>query len=90
LWNVLKGDMSLVGPRPAVPEEVTMYQNWQRRRLRMRPGLTCLWALAGRDGLDFDTWMKLDMEYIDSWSLGLDWNILLRTIPRALTGRGAH
>ena len=58
LWNVLKGDMSLVGPRPAVPEEVERYRRWQRRRLRMRPGLTCLWALAGRDELDFETWMK--------------------------------
>ena len=90
LWNVLKGDMSLVGPRPAVPEEVELYQTWQRRRLRMRPGLTCLWALAGRDTLDFDTWMKMDMQYIDTWSLTLDWNILLRTIPRVLTGRGVY
>ena len=90
LWNVFKGDMSLVGPRPAVPEEVELYQRWQRRRLRMRPGLTCLWALAGRDTLDFDTWMKLDMQYIDSWSLELDWQIILRTIPQVLTGSGAN
>jgi exopolysaccharide biosynthesis polyprenyl glycosylphosphotransferase len=90
LWNVLKGDMSLVGPRPAVPEEVEQYKRWQRRRLRMRPGLTCLWTLAGRDRLDFETWMKLDMQYIDNWSLALDWKIILHTIPRVLTGRGAH
>ena len=90
LWNVLRGDMSLVGPRPAVPGEVEQYERWQRRRLRMRPGLTCLWALAGRDNLDFDTWMKMDMQYIDNWSLGLDWKILLRTIPRVISGRGAN
>ena len=90
LWNVLKGEMSLVGPRPAVPEEVELYQTWQRRRLRMRPGLTCLWAVSGRDHLDFDTWMKMDMQYIDNWSLELDVKILLRTIPRVLTGWGAN
>lgn len=90
LWNVLKGDMSLVGPRPAVPDEVEQYERWQRRRLRMRPGLTCLWALAGRDAVDFETWMKMDMQYIDTWSLALDWKILLKTIPRVVAGRGAH
>jgi exopolysaccharide biosynthesis polyprenyl glycosylphosphotransferase len=90
LWNVLRGDMSLVGPRPAIPSEVDLYQSWQRRRLRMRPGLTCLWAVAGRDELDFETWMRMDMQYIDNWSLALDWKILLQTIPRVVTGRGAN
>ncbi len=89
LFNVLKGNMSLVGPRPAIPSEVAQYQRWQRRRLRMRPGLTCLWAIQGRDQIDFESWMRLDLQYIDNWSLGLDARILLMTIPQVLSGRGA-
>ena len=89
LWNILRGDMSFVGPRPPVPEEVEKYQTWQRRRLRMRPGLTCLWALEGRSRLNFDRWMQLDLSYIDRWSLWLDAKIFFKTIPHVLFGRGA-
>jgi exopolysaccharide biosynthesis polyprenyl glycosylphosphotransferase len=89
LVNILKGDMSFVGPRPPLPEEVEKYERWQRRRLRMQPGLTCLWALEGRSKLSFRRWMELDLEYIDHWSMGLDWKILLRTIPVVILGRGA-
>jgi exopolysaccharide biosynthesis polyprenyl glycosylphosphotransferase len=89
LVNVLKGEMSLVGPRPPLPEEVEKYEPWQRRRLRMPPGLTCLWALEGRSQLSFRRWMELDLEYIANWSFALDWKILLKTIPVVLLGRGA-
>ncbi len=89
LWNVLRGDMSLVGPRPPIPEEVEAYARWQRRRLSMKPGLTCLWQISGRNEVDFDRWIELDLEYIDSWSPSLDFKILLKTIPVVLSGRGA-
>jgi exopolysaccharide biosynthesis polyprenyl glycosylphosphotransferase len=89
LFNIFKGDMSFVGPRPPLPEEVEKYEPWQRRRLRMQPGLTCLWALEGRSRLSFRRWMELDLEYIDHWSPSLDWKILLKTIPVVLLGRGA-
>jgi exopolysaccharide biosynthesis polyprenyl glycosylphosphotransferase len=89
LVNILKGDMSFVGPRPPLPEEVEKYERWQRRRLRMQPGLTCLWALEGRNQLNFKRWMELDLEYIDHWSPALDWKIILKTIPVVLMGRGA-
>jgi exopolysaccharide biosynthesis polyprenyl glycosylphosphotransferase len=77
LWNVIVGDMSLVGPRPPLPEEVSRYEPWQRRRLSMSPGITCLWQISGRNDLDFDRWMELDLKYIDSWSPMLDLEILL-------------
>lgn len=89
IYNVLKGEMSFVGPRPPLPEEVEHYERWQRRRLRMKPGLTCLWALEGRNQLDFHRWMRLDLDYIEHWSLLLDFKILFRTIPRVLSGKGA-
>ncbi|HVM62829.1 MAG TPA: sugar transferase [Verrucomicrobiae bacterium] len=88
LWNVLVGDMSLVGPRPPIPTEVQHYDPWHRRRLSMKPGLTCIWQISGRNRIGFDQWMKLDMQYIDNWSLWLDLKILARTIPVVITGLG--
>jgi exopolysaccharide biosynthesis polyprenyl glycosylphosphotransferase len=89
-WNVLRGDMSLVGPRAPLPEEVKEYTRWQRRRLSVKPGITCLWQVSGRNEIDFHEWMKLDLHYIDNWSLLLDLKILLRTFPVVLFGKGAR
>jgi len=89
-YNVLRGDMSLVGPRAPLPEEVSEYTRWQRRRLSVKPGLTCLWQIAGRNEIDFHEWMKLDLKYIDNWSLWLDLKILLLTVPTVLLCRGAR
>ena len=90
LFHVLRGDMSLVGPRPPFPEEVEHYEAWMRRRLEVRPGLTCLWQIRGRSDLPFDEWMRLDVAYVESYSLGLDLRILLLTIPAVISGRGAY
>jgi exopolysaccharide biosynthesis polyprenyl glycosylphosphotransferase len=90
LWNVFLGDMSLVGPRPPIPSEVQQYDPWHRRRLSMKPGLTCLWQVSGRNRINFEQWMKLDLQYIDNWSLWLDLRILFRTIPVVLSGFGAR
>ena len=90
LVNVLKGEMSLVGPRPPIPEEVERYERWQRRRLSMKPGITGLWQVSGRAGIDdFDEWIAFDLRYIDQWSLWLDFKILLKTIPAVIFARGA-
>lgn len=89
LVHVLKGEMSLVGPRPPIPAEVERYEPWQRRRLAMKPGITGLWQVSGRSELDWAKWMELDLAYIDSWSLWLDLTILARTVPAVLSGRGA-
>jgi exopolysaccharide biosynthesis polyprenyl glycosylphosphotransferase len=90
LWNVFQGHMSLIGPRPPLPSEVSKYQPWQRRRLSMRPGITCLWQANGRNKIaNFDEWMRLDLEYIDNWSLWLDTKIIFKTIPVVFTGSGA-
>jgi exopolysaccharide biosynthesis polyprenyl glycosylphosphotransferase len=89
LINVLRGDMSVVGPRPPVPSEVALYEPWQRRRLSVRPGLTCIWQVSGRNQISFTEWMYLDMQYIDHWSLTGDFNLILKTVPVVFTGRGA-
>ncbi len=89
LWNVLKGDMSLVGPRPPLKSELARYEYWQRRRLSVKPGITCLWQVNGRNAVsDFNEWVRLDVEYIDNWSLGLDLKILMETIPAVVRGTG--
>jgi len=89
LFNVLKGDMSLVGPRPPLPSEVEGYEPWQRRRLSVKPGLTGLWQVSGRNQVDFDEWMQMDLEYIDNWSLLLDIKIMLKTVPAVLFQKGS-
>ena len=78
--NVLRGEMSVVGPRPPVPEEVALYQRPQLRRLSVKPGITCIWQVSGRNNIGFDEWMKLDLQYIDNWSLKLDFMLILKTI----------
>jgi len=89
LWSVLKGDMSLVGPRPAGPLEWEKYEPWQRRKLSVTPGMTCLWQVNGRNRVsDFDEWVRMDLNYIDRWSLWLDLRILLCTVAVVLRGTG--
>ena len=89
LVNVLRGDMSIVGPRPPLASEVAKYEAWQRRRLSVRPGLTCVWQVSGRNEIGFRDWMLLDMRYIDHWSLKQDFELILQTVPVVLTGKGA-
>jgi len=88
--NVLKGEMSLVGPRPPMPEEVNKYTRWQRKRLGVKPGITGLWQVSGRSNLSFSEWVKLDKYYIENWSLKLDLQILFRTLIVLLTKVGAY
>lgn len=89
LLNVLKGEMSIVGPRPPVPSEVAKYEPWQRRRLSVRPGLTCFWQVQGRNSIGFNEWMMLDLQYVDQWSVAKDFELIGRTVPAVVTGRGA-
>src|SRR5208283_1118713 len=90
LWNVVKGDMSLVGPRAMSLRDYALFdQDWQRRRFSVKPGITCLWQVNGRNSVPFEQWMELDMQYIDKWSLWLDLKILALTVPAVLRGAGA-
>ena len=86
--NVLRGEMSVVGPRPPIPSEVEKYERWQIRRLSMKPGITCIWQVSGRNNIPFQKWMQLDMKYIDNWSLKLDLILILKTIKVMLIGDG--
>jgi exopolysaccharide biosynthesis polyprenyl glycosylphosphotransferase len=91
LINVLRGEMSLVGPRPLPMRDVKLIDTqWHKRRFSVKPGLTCLWQVNGRSDVTFENWVKMDLEYIDTWSLGLDFKILLKTIPAVLRGSGAY
>jgi lipopolysaccharide/colanic/teichoic acid biosynthesis glycosyltransferase len=90
LFNVLLGNMSLVGPRPPLPEEFLRYSARDRGRIAVKPGVTCIWQVSGRSDLDFETWIDMDLEYIQTWSLRLDLRLLAKTVPAVLTGRGAY
>ncbi len=90
LFNVLKGDISLVGPRPAIEKEVSLYRPWERKRLSVEQGITCIWQISGRSNIKFDEWMKLDLMYIDHWSPALDYKILFETVPAILLKKGAY
>lgn len=90
LFNVLVGQMSLVGPRPPLPREYATYSVRERRRLDVRPGLTCTWQVSGRSDISFEQWIDMDLEYIDSWNMKRDLVLLIRTIPAVLSGRGAY
>jgi lipopolysaccharide/colanic/teichoic acid biosynthesis glycosyltransferase len=90
LFHVLSGKMSLVGPRPPLPEEVVTYSELEWQRLLVKPGITCIWQVSGRSDLDFDTWVQMDIQYIEEWTVFGDLRLLGRTIPAVLTGRGAY
>ncbi|WP_195952669.1 sugar transferase [Clostridium saudiense] len=80
LWNVLKGDMSLVGPRPSLPKEVAQFEKWMYKRLSVKPGLTCFWQVSGRNNIDFEDWMKLDIKYVDERNIWIDIKLIFKTV----------
>ena len=89
-WNVIIGDMSIIGPRPALMEEVAQYNDWQRERLRVKPGISGLWQISGRSELTFDEMCLLDVYYIENWTLSMDIKIALKTVPYLLSAKGAY
>lgn len=90
LFNVLEGAMSLVGPRPPLPDEVRNYRDWEAQRLLVKPGLTCIWQVNGRSEIDFETWVQMDIEYIANWSLTTDFKLMAKTLPAVVRGEGAY
>ena len=90
LWNVLKGDMSLVGPRPSLPKEVAQFENWMYKRLEVKPGLTCYWQVNGRNNIDFEDWMKLDIKYVNERSTWIDIKLIFKTIGVLFGDKNAH
>jgi len=90
LFNVLLGDMSIIGPRPQIPTEVELYESWHRRRLEVKPGITCLWQVSGRSHVGFEDWMRLDLEYVRTRGWRTDLSILLRTLPAVIARKGAY
>ena len=90
LWNVLKGDMSLVGPRPSLPKEVEQFDNWMFKRLSVRPGLTCYWQVSGRNNIDFEDWMKLDVKYVDERNIWIDIKLIFKTVFVLFGDKNAH
>ena len=90
LWNVLKGDMSLVGPRPSLPKEVAQFDDWMYKRLEVKPGLTCYWQVSGRNNIDFEDWMKLDIKYVDERSTWIDIKLIFKTVGVLFGDKNAH